>query len=102
MQVQPGFFLSPMAAIRTTINGEGVLALWRGAVPAFAGALGENAMAFGVNGFLKRSLYMWKPSNVKDDPSKKSYAESFATGAITGSTCASINDKIGHSNHLSI
>lgn len=56
------------------------MALWRGSVPAFLGALGENAVAFGVNGMLKRFL-----SNRRDvDNQEKNLYEPFLTGAITG------------------
>jgi hypothetical protein len=75
MQVQPGLFINPIEAIKRTVIDEGFLALWRGSVPAFIGALGENAMAFGVNGFLKRIL---------KDNNEPSLIQHFITGGITG------------------
>lgn len=73
--MQPGLYINPVEAIKRTVIDEGFFALWRGSVPAFIGALGENAMAFGVNGFLKRVL--------KDD-SEPSLIQHFITGGITG------------------
>eukprot|EP01035_Chromulina_nebulosa_P024402 gene24402-31766_t len=80
MQVQPGIFISPYLCIRKTLQDEGLFALWRGSLPAFMGALSENAMAFGVNGLLKRFLN----TNTSSDNNKRSYIEPLITGGITG------------------
>jgi hypothetical protein len=56
MQVQPGEFKSSLECFRKTMVGEGVATLWRGSVPAFIGALSENAVAFCINGNLKVGL----------------------------------------------
>ena len=56
MQVQPGEFKNSLECFRKTMVGEGIPTLWRGSVPAFMGALSENAMAFCINGNLKRLL----------------------------------------------
>lgn len=56
MQVQPGEFKNSLECFRKTMVGEGIPTLWRGSVPAFIGALSENAVAFCINGNLKRIL----------------------------------------------
>lgn len=53
-----------------TIQNEGVVALWRGSIPAFTGQLGENMMAFGVNGFLNR---IFKQHGISDDSMARNY-----------------------------
>ena len=59
MQVQPGEFKNSLECFRKTMVGEGITTLWRGSVPAFIGALSENAVAFCINGNLKRLLEGW-------------------------------------------
>lgn len=54
MQVHPGEFTGPFQCFKTTIFTEGITALWRGSLPAFIGAVSENAVAFAVNEELKR------------------------------------------------
>ena len=54
MQVAPQNYPSMLRCFHLTIAQDGFTSLWRGAFPAFVGAIGENAMAFGVNGYLKR------------------------------------------------
>lgn len=80
MQVQPGEFKGPIDCFRKTMWGEGVAKLWSGSVPALTGALAENAVAFGVNGALKRIL---DPTGKKSQ-AEKSFYEPFITGGITG------------------
>ncbi len=80
--MQPGLFINPIEAIKRTVLDEGFLALWRGSVPAFIGALGENATAFGVNGFLKRVLK--DRGEGLGDRQQPSLIEPFITGGITG------------------
>ena len=82
MQVQPGEFKSSIACFQQTFKGEGLAALWKGSVPALTGALSENAMAFGVNGALRRF------SVFNQDASQESKlfhrVKPFITGGITG------------------
>jgi solute carrier family 25 (mitochondrial ornithine transporter) member 2/15 len=61
-----------------TYRSEGVLAFWRGSLLAFSGALSENAVAFGLNGFLKRMFDNY--SSI----SSESKSRSFITGSVTG------------------
>ncbi len=61
-----------------TYRKEGLWAFWRGSLPAFSGALSENAMAFGVNGLLTRIFDKYTTMG------KESDTRSFLTGSITG------------------
>lgn len=56
LQVQTNATGSAFQLLQQSIRNEGVLSLWKGSVPAFAGALAENAVAFATNGFLTRVL----------------------------------------------
>ena len=86
LQVNPGNFEGTIPCIRNTIQNEGALALWRGSVPAFTGAIAENAVAFGTNGFLKRLL------NFREDeetaPDEIRIIEPILAGGITGAVSA--------------
>ena len=78
MQVQPGEFTGALQCFRKTIFGEGLTALWRGSLPAFLGAVSENAVAFGVNGELKRYFAS------STENSFFSSMKPFLMGSITG------------------
>jgi hypothetical protein len=90
LQVNPGEFTSVLGCIGKTLKQEGLTALWRGSSPAFIGALSENAVAFAVNGMIKRLLYREDNSSstatttdgktVQEQP----YWKTVASGAITG------------------
>lgn len=85
MQVKPGEFMSATECIRRTIATEGVVALWYGSVPAFLGAMSENAVAFSVNGTIKRVL------GIRDNASsdyQPPLHEPFLIGGVTGSITA--------------
>jgi hypothetical protein len=58
-----------------TVRNEGILALWRGSIPAFTGQLGENMMAFGVNGLLNR---VFLQHGIGED----SYTRNFISGKL--------------------
>lgn len=77
MQVQAGQFTGPVHCLKKLLLEEGIPALWRGSVPAFLGALAENAMAFAVNEQLNRTF------TSMDNPIPKPVLP-FVTGAITG------------------
>mmetsp|Transcript_26138 Transcript_26138/g.26366 ORF Transcript_26138/g.26366 Transcript_26138/m.26366 type:complete len:291 (-) Transcript_26138:102-974(-) len=83
MQVQPGHFKGPLHCFRKTFTGEGVAALWRGSMPAFIGALKENAVAFAVNEQLKRTI-----TTSRDRIPVSDNILPFCTGGITGSMTA--------------
>lgn len=73
----PGEFAGNIDAIRKVYKSEGLLRMWAGSIPALTGAVSENAVAFTLNGSLKR-LFGDK------DTADKPFWEPFATGAITG------------------
>jgi hypothetical protein len=79
MQVQPGEFRNSLECFRKTMVGEGIPTLWRGSVPALIGALSENAVAFFINGNLKRVMQY-----TRSDQDQPSAAEPFVAGGITG------------------
>ena len=83
MQVNGAKYKSTLDCFRRTLGNENILALWRGSVPAFLGALGENAVAFGVNGTIKRVIELLRVD--KDKP--RSY-EPYLTGALSGACTA--------------
>ena len=67
-----------MRCLINTYKQEGIWAFWRGSLPAFSGALSENAMAFGVNGLLTRVFDKYTTMG------PESHTRSFLTGSITG------------------
>ena len=79
MQVQPGVFPNAIDCFRKTMLGEGFTSLWKGSVPALMGALSENAVAFCINGNLKRIL-----ESTRIDSETPSDSEPFIAGGITG------------------
>ena len=56
LQTQAANFRSPLHCAQTMFKKEGLLSFWKGAGPAFASATVENAVAFTVNGFLRRTF----------------------------------------------
>ena len=85
LQVSPEDFHNPIGGLVKTFRDEGITALWRGSVPALLGALSENAMAFSINGLLKRFLIQNNQTNNINKTIKLNFYEPFLTGAITGS-----------------
>lgn len=83
MQVQPGEFKNAFHCFQRTFSGEGITALWRGSVPAFIGALSENAVAFAINGSLKRLMTVLRGSK-----EGKKYYEPYLCGGLTGGCTA--------------
>lgn len=88
MQTRPHEFSGVLSSTRRIVNHEGVMALWKGAVPTAAGMILENCMAFGINAALKRAF--------PDDPSETttsgppSLYKPFLMGAITGCCSATV------------
>jgi hypothetical protein len=78
LQVNPTKYTGLVICFRQTI-AEGVSSLWRGSVPAFIGALSENAVAFATSGLLKRLLH-----NAGMEHDNKPLYMPFLTGGITG------------------
>lgn len=84
LQVNSQQYSGLIECFRKTIKGEGVRALWKGALPAFMGAVSENAVAFASNGLLKRLLH------TPDEGGEKPFYEPFISGAITGMLSATV------------
>jgi hypothetical protein len=70
---------SSLDCIRKTLADEGVAALWKGYVPAFAGAVSENATAFVLNGVFHRLM-----GEEEGDSHARSPGKSFILGAAAG------------------
>lgn len=70
---------SSLNCVRKTITEEGVVALWKGYIPAFAGAVTENATAFVLNGIFHRLL-----DDEGEGNSPRSSKKSFLLGAGAG------------------
>jgi solute carrier family 25 ornithine transporter 2/15 len=84
MQVQTGEFKSALHCFQKTIKKEGIAALWKGSVPAFMGALGENAVGFAVNGELKRIVATF------DSSPWLTSIQPYLIGSITGACSATV------------
>jgi hypothetical protein len=54
MQTRPALYRGMANCFGATVQADGVTALWRGALPAAASAVIENAVVFTVNGMGKR------------------------------------------------
>eukprot|EP01038_Epipyxis_sp_PR26KG_P005247 gene5247-7292_t len=85
LQVQQGTRSTILEIATNIFKNEGVSSFWRGSVPAFLGALSENAVAFGVNGFLKRLSDKYIHSDNGDNSRVVSnWYTPFLNGGITG------------------
>jgi len=92
MQTNPLNYTGLVQAGKKTVYEEGIVALWKGAVPTALGMAAENAMAFGINEALKRSF----PDN-DNDPENNNFDKNkrpdllkpFLMGSITG-LCSAI------------
>ena len=71
----PSVYPSSIHCFQRTLVEEGVVALWRGSVPALTGAITENCIAFALNAQLKRFIR-------EEDFSV--YSRPLITGGITG------------------
>ena len=83
MQTSPELYTGVLQATKKTIADEGMIALWKGAVPTALGMAAENVMAFGVNEALKRAFPNDKSEETKLD-SRPDLGKPFLMGAITG------------------
>lgn len=79
LRVQARLSPSPIAAARSIFTNEGLMALWRGAGPAFASAVIENAVLFSSQGFLRRLTAAGRDSAAAPHP-----IEHVVLGAISG------------------
>lgn len=88
MQVQISSAQGALGCLHRSIADEGVLALWKGSVPACIGAVAENAMAFSTNGILKRILDPILASHSDHDDRDIRIKGPLLTGALTGALTA--------------
>ena len=70
-----------IASVVSIQAGEDLTKLWRGAVPAFKGALSENAVAFCIYGNIKRIVEATRTPSSRDAPSP---LEPYISRGITG------------------
>lgn len=82
MQTNPKAFNGIFQTVTKTVQVEGGTALWKGAIPTALGMVAENAMAFGVNEFLKRAFP--DPNLDQSSTGMPSLTRPFAMGAFTG------------------
>jgi len=86
MQTNPSLYSGIFKTVNTTVSNEGVRALWKGAVPTAMGMILENAMAFGVNEFLKRAF----PDPNKKTNERPDLLRPFLMGSVTGCCSATV------------
>jgi len=87
IQTNPSVYNKILQTARSIIYQEGLSALWKGSVPAAVGMVAENAMAFGVNEALKRSIYnkiIDNGGNSLLDKKKPDFVRAFSLGTFTG------------------
>eukprot|EP01032_Pedospumella_encystans_P011119 gene11119-12956_t len=84
LQVQTSNAEGAFQLLKRSIATEGVRSLWKGSVPAFSGALAENAMAFATNGFMNRLLAPFiEPGEEGQIHCKGPILSGAVTGALT-------------------
>lgn len=81
MQTNPSQYSNIINTFTSTVKHEGTAALWKGAVPTALGMAAENAVAFGVNEFLKRAF---PDPDTADKSSRPNLLRPFAMGTLTG------------------
>jgi hypothetical protein len=86
MQVQVTGSEGAVACLKRSITNEGMLALWKGSVPAVTGAVAENVMAFSTNAALKKLLEPICGHGVKEGEVR--IKGPLITGALTGALTA--------------
>ena len=68
LQTQPTSYGGPLECFARILRGEGALALWKGATPAVASAMTENAIVFTANGIFRRAFlrFVWGRSRMPE------------------------------------
>jgi solute carrier family 25 ornithine transporter 2/15 len=85
MQTNPSTYTGLIQTATKTVSEEGLVALWKGAVPTALGMVAENAVAFGVNEALKRAFPADQILHDNDTSDKKpDLFRPFLMGSITG------------------
>ena len=90
MQTNPTIYNGIIPTFTTTVKSEGASALWKGAVPTALGMVAENAVAFGVNEFLKRAFPDPNKKNNEDLYTRPDLVRPFIMGTITGCCSAMV------------
>ena len=88
MQTNPTIYSSIIQTTTSTVRNEGLNALWKGSVPTALGMIAENAVAFGVNEFLKRAFP--DPNKSDGDDGPPDLLRPFVMGSITGCFSATV------------
>lgn len=88
MQTNPTIYSSIITTFTSTVHNEGISALWKGSVPTACGMMAENAVAFGVNEYLKRAFP--DPNKKIDDGRPPDLFRPFIMGSITGCFSATV------------
>lgn len=83
MQTNPLQYSGILSTFSSTVKNEGATALWKGAIPTSMGMAAENAVAFGVNEFLKRAFPDPKAA-FNDANTRPDLLRPFAMGFFTG------------------
>ena len=87
LQTQPTSYGGPLECFARILRGEGALALWKGATPAVASAMTENAIVFTANGIFRRAFLRF---DGREDvtraglPAELPLWQMFASGALAG------------------
>ena len=79
LHVQARLAASPLDALRAIVRAEGAAALWRGAGPAFASSVVENAVLFSSQGLFRRLAAAERAAGHHPHP-----AEHVLFGALSG------------------
>jgi hypothetical protein len=87
MQTNPSVYQGVWSSSLQIVHGEGLTALWKGAIPTALGMAAENAVAFGVNEALKRAFPDDKHVNLNAPPD---LMKPFLMGTLTGCCSAMV------------
>jgi solute carrier family 25 ornithine transporter 2/15 len=87
MQTNPSIYQGVWSSSLQIVHGEGLTALWKGAIPTALGMAAENAVAFGVNEALKRAFPDDKHVNLNAPPD---LMKPFLMGTLTGCCSAMV------------
>jgi solute carrier family 25 ornithine transporter 2/15 len=67
MQTQGNLYHGVFHALKRIVTEEGVISLWKGAVPALSSSIIENAVLFSVNGIVRRTFVAYHSTKLKSD-----------------------------------
>ena len=87
LQTQPAIYRGPLECFTHILRREGALALWKGATPAVASAMTENAIVFTANGIFRRVFLRFDGREEVTRaglPAELPLWQMFASGALAG------------------